>query len=219
MTTDELIAALTRETATDLEALAAERSLRWVNEPNHLQPTCAAVARRLAGERLTVSTTLHPRSPLWPKLGRIDLAFLAGEEPPIAVELKAKAGRDGLAACAWDAVKLAFHLLLGQVATGYLIAATPTSDWERKRRGYEFFLAGTFTTAELREPYLDWWQHWERPGHGYPLGASVPASFLTRPVCAEQFTVNATEWSLRAAAVETIGDEWLEWRPTLDANA
>ena len=213
-TTDELVAALTRETARALDALAAERSLGRVNEAHHLQPLCAAAARRVAGEKVTVSTSLWPRSRLWPSLGRIDLAFLADGELPIAVELKAKAGYDGLAACAWDVVKVAFHLRLGQVGSGYLIAATPTSDWEAKRRGTEFFRAGTFKTVELRDGYLDWWRYWERDGNGYPVGTSIPSSFSTRPVSSEPFTVNATDWHLRAAALEMVGEEWLEWLPT-----
>jgi hypothetical protein len=214
--TDDLIASLTRETAAGLDALAAERALGWVNERDHLQPTCAAAALRIAGEQLTVATSLRPRSPLWPRLAAIDLVFLAGDELPVAVELKAGRGIDGIAACSWDALKLAFLLRLRQVASAYLLAATPTSDWEQELRGTEFFLSGAFTSAALRDPYLDWWRSWERDG--YPVGTSVPTSFSTRPVCSEPFMVNAAEWHLRAVAVESAGEDWLEWAPTLEAT-
>jgi hypothetical protein len=162
---------------------------------------------------LIVSTSLGFKSPLWPRLGRVDLAFVSGEETPIAVELKSGAGRDALVACAWDAVKLAFMLRHQQVSAAYLLAATPASDWAVGLRGTEFFGASSFETQALREPYLDWWRSWERDG--YPAGRQLPATFETRPVTRVSFQVGTTEWVVAVAAVQTDSSEGLEWQPTL----
>jgi hypothetical protein len=165
---DRLLVDLARETAVEVARLACERELARVNERDHLQPSCTRAARTVGSSLprdLIVSTSLGFKSPLWPRLGRVDLAFVSGEETPVAVELKSGAGRDALAACAWDAVKLAFMLRHQQVSAAYLLAATPASDWALGLRGTEFFGASSFHTQALREPYLDWW----RPGNAMAI--------------------------------------------------
>jgi hypothetical protein len=213
---DHLLIDVARETAVEVARLARERELAWVNERDHLQPSYTRAARRVVSSLptdLIVSTSLGFKSPLWPRLGRVDLAFVSGEGTPIAVELKSGAGRDALAACAWDAVKLAFMLRHQQVSAAYLVAATPASDWALGLRGTEFFGASSVDTQALREPYLDWWRSWERDG--YPAGRQLPATFETRPITRVPFQVGTTEWVVAVAAVQTGGSEWLEWQPTL----
>jgi hypothetical protein len=217
---DELVVELAHETARVIAELAAEKELAWVNERDHLQPTCARVARgssTVARNGLAVSTSLRFTSSVWPRLGGIDLAFTSNEGPPVVVELKCGAGNDALAACAWDALKLAYLLQLGNVSAAYLLAATPVADWTFPRRGTEFFTTRAFETMSLLEPYLDWWRAWERDG--YPAGTRVPAGFRTSALCRVPFRMAASDWELAVAAVHAEGDEWVEWASVLSPEA
>ncbi|HVS10943.1 MAG TPA: hypothetical protein VMS76_13830, partial [Planctomycetota bacterium] len=105
-----------------------------------------------------VSTSFRFQSPLWPRLGAVDLALLRSNELPIAIESKCGVGRDAFGPCAWDALKLALGLQGGAVSAGYLLAATTAADWESGHRGSELFGTREFDALELRERYLDWWR-------------------------------------------------------------
>ena len=214
---DAVVTELAEETADRLVRVAADSGLTRINERDHLQPTCAEAARRVASRaavRLSAQTSYRFSSALWPRLGAVDVAFVPERGAPAFVELKAGSGRNALAACAWDAVKLAFALQLGEAAAVYLLAATPASDWVTPGcRGAEFFASDAFETLALREPYIDWWTSWERDG--YPAGSTVPAGFRTRAICGVPLELGAAEWEIRVAAVDVERVEWLDWARTL----
>lgn len=213
---DDLLNELAHETACTLGNLASARRVAPLNERDHLHPSCVQAARNIAQASetpLEATTSLRIISPLWPRLGRVDLAFVSGGAGPVVVELKCGAGRDALAACAWDAVKVAFVLRLGEASAAYLLAAAPRSDWAFPFRGTEFFASRRFETRALREPYLKWWRLWERDG--YPAGIRVPTTFTTRAVSRVPVLVQATEWEIAVAAVHVEGEDWLDWKPTL----
>lgn len=134
---DDRLAVLARETAAELERRAAHEGLSRVNERDHLQPACASAARALAAAwtpPAEVSTGFRFRSDLWPRLGGVDVTLLPVGKKPVAIEFKCGSGRDALGPCAWDALKLAFALQLGEISAGYLLAVTPTSDWALRFR-------------------------------------------------------------------------------------
>jgi hypothetical protein len=98
---EQLIVELAHHTARGVAELAAERELAWVNERDHLQPTCTRVVRSsstVAQSGLVVSTSLRFTSSLWPRLGGVDLALTPSDGPPVVLELKCGAGNDALAA-------------------------------------------------------------------------------------------------------------------------
>lgn len=97
---DDLLTELARETASAVGNLATARRVTWLNERDHLQPSCAHAARNIAQASeapLEATTSLRIISPLWPRLGRVDLAFVSGAAKPVVVELKCGARRDALA--------------------------------------------------------------------------------------------------------------------------
>lgn len=213
---DELLVELARTTAVLLAQRALERGRASINERDYLQPSCVAAARALAAQRddVELAATVRLRSEIWPRLGGIDVALIRHSQPqPILVELKAGTGRDGLIACAWDALKLAFALQLSQTSDAYLLAAAPADDWS-SARGSEFFTDCWFESDALRDPFADGWRTWERDG--YPAGQQVPAAFRTRAICAVPFHVALTRWEIRVAAVH-VDDPWtwIEWSPLL----
>ena len=136
---DDLLTELARETASAVGNLATARRVTWLNERDHLQPSCAHAARNIAQASeapLEATTSLRIISPLWPRLGRVDLAFVSGAAKPVVVELKCGARRDALAACAWDALKLAFVLRLGdrRAIAAHIEARRQDEDFRKRLR-------------------------------------------------------------------------------------
>lgn len=214
---EEWLAELANETARELTRRVATEQLHRINERDHLQPCCSSVARAIAARWVppaTVSTSFRFRSPLWPRLGQVDVALLRGSEPPIAIELKCGGGRDALGPCAWDVLKLALALQSRLVSAGYLVAATTAADWESGHRGSELFGTATFEALELRERFLNWWRQWERLGDPLPL--EVPRRFATRAICRAPFAVGGTRWEARVAAISVTEDERIAWPSTLE---
>ena len=135
----------------------------------------------------------------------------------MAIELKCGSGHDALGPCAWDALKLAFALQIGEVSAGYLVAGTPADDWTLGHRGTELFETGTVESLALRERFLDWWQRWERRGD--PAPAEVPVRFTTQAVAQVPFAVDVGAWELRLAAVAIESGDRIAWPPVLEAPA
>jgi hypothetical protein len=218
-TLDHCLTELATETAAELGRCATRDGLNGLNERDHLQPRCASVARRIA-RRWTppprVSTGFRFSSPLWPRIGRVDIALLLPDTKPVAVELKCGSGRDALGPCAWDALKLAFALQTGEISAGYLLAATPTSDWTRRSRGTELFESAVVDTLLLRERFIDWWRHWERLGD--PTPSAVPRQFITRTVCRAPFEVDRVSWETRVAALTVDHGPQIAWASTLPSS-
>jgi hypothetical protein len=214
-TPDGWLVELADETARELANRANVGRLSRINERDHLQPSCSAAAlialRRIPES--TVSTSFRFRSPLWPRLGSVDIALLRADELPIALELKCGTGRDALGPCAWDALKLALGIQSRLLSAGYLVAATTAADWERGYRGSDFFETGAFEALELRERYLDWWRQWERLDD--PLPVEAPRSFTTQAVCRAPFIVAEVQWELRVAAVTVSTGDRVTWRSAL----
>jgi hypothetical protein len=183
-----------------------------------LQPCCPSVAQAIA-RRWTppprVSTGFRFSSPLWPRLGRVDIALLLPDAKPVAVELKCGSGRDALGACAWDALKLAFALQTGGISGAYLLAATSTRDWTRRFRGTELFETAVVDTLRLREHFIDWWRQWERLGD--PTPSRVPSQFMTRAVCRIPFEVDRDSWEVRVAAITVDDGDQIAWQSTLQS--
>jgi len=139
-TLDLWLTELATEAAAELARRAERDTLSGVNERDHLQPSCTSAARAIARTWTPlpqVSTSFGFSSPMWPRVGRVDIALLLQDEKPIAVELKCGTGRDALGPCAWDALKLAFGLQAEEISAGYLLTATTTSDWAKQFRGAE----------------------------------------------------------------------------------
>lgn len=219
-TPDQLLLHLATETAAELSARATRDRLSRVNERDHLQPSCLYAARAVAAlwaPRSELSTTVPLASPAWPRVGRFDIAFLIPEQKPVAVELKCGTGRDAIAACAWDVLKLAFALQTGVISAGYLMAATTSAEWGRGTRGAELFDTGSIDAQELRERFVDWWKVWERDG--YPAATSVPRASATRAVCQIPFRIGDDSWELRVAAVGVETTDRVPWEPLLQAEA
>jgi hypothetical protein len=217
---DDHLIELARETAADLERRAVRDGLSRVNERDHLQSSCASAARVLAATwtpPAEVSTGFRFRSELWPRLGGVDLVLLYPTEKPVAIELKCGSGRDALGPCAWDALKLCFALQIGEASAGYLLAATPASDWALRFRGAELFETATVEALVLRERFLDWWRHWERLGD--PMPREVPGRFRTRTVGLVPFEVDGRAWELRVAAISVEGRDRIAWLPTREPSA
>jgi hypothetical protein len=221
---DEAIEQLVAQTATALAALALKKQLIKVNERDHLQPSCVQVARELAPgwkPPAQVKTQVRFVSPRWPRLGWIDLAFVTPGRSPVALELKCSAGRDAVAACGWDALKLALLLSEHRVSAGYLVAAAPVDDWQRRINGApmlgaELFADGHLDAFVIRARYMAWWKHWERLGD--PTPNAVPRTLRTRAVCQAPFVVAGANWELRAAAVLVDAAAFIDWPSVLAAD-
>jgi len=137
---EEWLTELANATSRELTERANAALLGRINERDHLQPSCSSVARAIAKHwvpQSAVSTSFRFRSPLWPRLGSVDIALLSGDQPSIGIELKCGGGRDALGPCAWDALKLALGVQSRVLSAGYLLAATTAADWERGHRGSE----------------------------------------------------------------------------------
>ena len=67
-----------------------------------------------------------------------------------------------LGPCAWDVLKNALTLRMGDASAAYLLAATTKTMWDKPVRGAELFAHGQWTAEQLRADYKDWWCHWER---------------------------------------------------------
>jgi hypothetical protein len=213
---EQWLSELANETAREL-AGRARAGLHRINERDDLQPCCASVARAIAARWEpvpAVSTSFRFQSPLWPRLGGVDIAFLRGDEMPIAIELKCGSGRDALGPCAWDTLKLALGLQSGAVSAGYMLAATTAADWQSLHRGSELFGTSVVETLELRGRYLDWWRQWERLGDPLPL--EVPRHFTTRAICRAPFVIASAGWEVRVAAISVSDDERVAWLSTLE---
>ena len=214
---DERLSELVVACAADLALQASANGLTRIIERDHLQPSFSRVARHLAAgwtPPADVSTSLRPRSELWPRLGGIDVALLFPSLDPVAVELKCGSTHDTLAPCAWDALKLAFFSQLGAISAGYLLAATPLSAWRAPLRGAELFETADVDTLALRAGFLDWWRHWERLRD--PLPAAVPSRFATRAVTRAPLALMGEPWELRLAAVRCRTDDRIEWLTTFE---
>jgi len=220
-TLDLWLTELATEAAAELARRAARDTLSGVNERDHLQPSCTSAARAIARTWTPlpqVSTSFGFSSPMWPRVGRVDIALLLQDEKPIAVELKCGTGRDALGPCAWDALKLAFGLQAEEISAGYLLTATTTSDWAKQFRGAELFETTTVVDTErLRERFIDWWRRWERDG--YPAATSVPKEFATRAICRVPFVIDRVQWEVRVAALHVHGTYQIPWPSTLAADA
>lgn len=209
--------------ARELEQLARERGRSAINERDHLGPVATDVIGRT---NPTVAEPLGTRSQAphgldldWPRLGKIDLAL--GDRPylPAFVEMKCGHGRNALAACAWDALKLAFCLDAEVTSAGFLLAAATTDDWLLGIRGAEFFTDADFSTADLHGDFADWWRFWEKDGAserfpaGYHPPRSVPGAFRTLGLCPpETFVVGSMTWELRISKVELLRSEPFAWQ-------
>lgn len=201
-----------------LESVAKERRLEWVNERDHQSK---AVHRALAGSSNITGVTLDGARRVkwpdhWPRVGDIDLIIRTGELRA-AIELKCGAGKDALAACVWDAVKLATALSLGDVHAAYLVAAAPAPRFVIGTRGpddiptcAEFFTApSTWGTADVRQTYRTWFDQWQR--NQDPLPVLVPATFSTRLVSTHHFSVDDAPWQQRVSRVELTDESWYPW--------
>jgi hypothetical protein len=196
-------------TAHELGRLTAERGLSAINEQAHLQPVCAAMARRLANhwaDHPAVIMQLRVAFAAWP-VGDVDLAIGNGDAPAL-LELKCGTGRDATGQCVWDALKLAFAVQCNK-GIGFLLAGAPTSDWAVPRRGTEFFADGPHEAALLRVLYADWWRHWERRSDPQPT--ELPDSFWTEHVHSAAFDVADTPWQLRLAQVFVTSEQRIPW--------
>ena len=212
--------------AREIERLAEDRGLVRINERDHVGPLASEVIGRthptVADPLVSRPQARHGLEAQWPRLGRIDLALGGGPHLPAFIEMKCGSGRDALAACAWDALKLAYCLEAGVSSAGLLLAATTADDWRRPVRGAEFFTDAEFSTEDLYRGYADWWLFWERDGAGshdsagYRPPPSVPGAFRTRQAARpEPFMVGRTEWELRIATVESLHGARFAWRPFL----
>jgi hypothetical protein len=213
---DALVARIATQTAVEISTRAAKLRLHYVNERDHLQPACLLAASTEAA-KYSPPVVAKPgwrfQSPLWPRLGAVDIALMLSEERPIALELKCGGGRHALGPCAWDVLKIAFALQVGAISHGYLIAATRAEDWSRAFPGTELFDSATIDTRVLYERFGEWWRHWE--GLGDPVPRKVPAQMSTRAVCTTPFRVAGVPWQLKVAAVEIDVGEPIIWPPRL----
>lgn len=214
-TLDECLSELATETAAELERRCARDGLNYVNERDHLQPCCASAAREIAGSwtpPAEVSTGFRFRSDLWPRLGGVDVALLFAGQKPVAVELKCGSGHNALGPCAWDALKLAFALQIGETSAAYLLAGTTATDWARRHRGAELFETAAVDTLALRARFIKWWRQWE--GLEDPTPIKVPSRFITRTICIVPFDVGRLAWELRVAAVSVDSSDQIAWPST-----
>lgn len=216
---DALMARLVRLTAVELERVAAEEGLRWVNERDHLakafrevlsaQLPPAGYRPAQPGER-TCSFPDH-----FPRVGDVDALVVADGNLPAWVELKCGSDKYALWACAWDAVKCALGLRLQAASSAFLVAGAPEDLWDAPILGAELFAGGTWQAAELRTTFEEAFRDYEKKGDPQPI--RVPDLIATFPVSSRApFDVGGVRWSLRCVRVQAVGTEWFDW-PRLTA--
>lgn len=145
--------------------------------------------------------------------------FRQPESAPTFLELKCGYGKDCLAFCVWDAVKLAAGLLAGNAEAGYLLAGAPRADWHRPILGAQLFESRTWQTSgrDIRGAYSRWWWRWQiemkygKPNHHIP--GRVAATFDTKKLGSFGFQIAGTAWELRLARVEPALADWHDWQP------
>lgn len=213
---EKLFATACERAGSRLTALARDRGLDYVNERDHLQPIYRKALEETVRDvrpRPSVSLTLdHGLEPLWPALGRFDIALSFGRTATIFGELKSGREVGALSACAWDAAKCVFCLGHGVGAGMLLVAAAPAALWRTRCLGLELFDDGNWDTADVRRRYARGFTRWEKDGY---KPVRLPAAFTTSAVSRAEFPIAGNSWMLGVARVEPLEEEWLDWQPFL----
>ncbi len=219
MRASELLKGLMSETAQRLQALAAERILRRVNERDHLAKCFReTLIEELPGTRYRPARSGERRCNLpehFPRVGDVDALLVPDTGAPVWVELKCDSDRRwALAACGWDAVKSAVGLGRGAASEGYLLAGAPATLWRARILGAELFAGGTWRAEDVRAAFEAPFRSYEELADPRPV--LVPDRFETEAVgTPAAFTVDATAWELRLAQVTVADGGWYAWPPFL----
>jgi hypothetical protein len=205
--------------ASYVAARAADLRLTRINERDHLQPwsfKALKLVMRPSDGPLAVGASLsldYPRR--WPRLGNGDITLTAEGAAPAFLELKCGAKSDALGPCAWDVLKNALTLRMGDASAAYLLAATTKTMWDKPVRGAELFAHGQWTAEQLRADYKDWWCHWEKEGY---VPKHPPARGYSDPLASAPFKVGSIDWELRLSSVTVESHDWFDWEPFASAE-
>ncbi len=130
------------------------------------------------------------------RVGGVDLAIDL-EAGPALIELKWDSAT--LAACAWDAVKLAAALQAGEAQHAFLIAGSPVSGGFQ---GNELLETAEFDPVDLRVRYAREFDYWKRDVKNHPL--LVPRRWHLELKHAAKLEFKGAPWQIRLAELELM---------------
>jgi hypothetical protein len=139
------------------------------------------------------------------QVGGVDLALESGKGSLELIELKWD--RTTLAACAWDAVKLACALQTGQGARGFLVAGSPLGD--EPIRADTLLEDCELEPVGLRREYAAEFDYWRADVKNHPL--QVPAGWAVRKRHSAEFRFKGDPWRIRVAEIEVEGDRMVKF--------
>jgi len=156
----------------------------------------------------------------WPKhfsrVGNVDALVARRHEPArrVFIELKCDYSPKGLHACAYDLVKCAVGLALGDASASYLVAANIKARWDEQVLGVELFDGGSWTAEKIRETYASAFRGYEKLAD--PRPEVIPSTMTTCAVGAPaRVDVAGVPWEIRVCRVEAEPACWFGWRPFL----
>jgi hypothetical protein len=133
------------------------------------------------------------------RVGGVDLAIDL-EEGPALIELKWDPKT--LAACAWDAVKLAAALHAGEAQCAFLIAGSPVSDGFH---GNELLETADFDPIDLRHRYARDFEYWKGDVKNHPL--LLPRCWHLELKHGAALEFKGAPWHIRLAELELTSDD------------
>lgn len=133
------------------------------------------------------------------RVGGVDLA-LDLEDGPALIELKWDP--QTLAACAWDAVKLAAALQAGEGKRVFLIAGSPASDGFH---GDELLETRDVDPIDLRQRYARDFDYWKGDVKNHPL--LVPRSWRLEFKHGATLEFKGAAWQIRLAELEVTSND------------
>ncbi len=219
---EALVVNVVRSCGPALEAWARAHARTYLTEARDLAPV---FAQQLVAA--TEDTRWRPAIPgeravnwpgHFPRVGHVDAVVTnrAAPDDRAFVELKCDSSRRGLWACAWDAVKCAVALRLGDATMAYLLAGSTLARWDQRPLGAELFAGGRWASLELRDRFAEAFTGYERLADPRPM--RVPTEIMTVAVDPPiDLDVAGIPWRLKLCRVEAPGDAWVAWPPFLSA--
>ena len=134
------------------------------------------------------------------RLGDVDIAVTLPGDQLVLIELK-WGGKDALAACAWDVLKLATAQAEGKTSRAVLVAAAPATTWDRGLPGTEFFEAGDWELDPVLRRYESWFEFWRRDVANYPRQVAGAWSTAPLPMYESKFERDDGTWDIRVSEI------------------
>jgi hypothetical protein len=135
------------------------------------------------------------------QVGGVDLG-IRGEDGSLAL-IELKWDRRTLAACAWDAMKLAAALHRRQGDRAFLVAGSPNFD--PPLRGHELLGEGLFSPSALHSKYAREFERWRGDVQNRP--SRVPAGWRLLPLHSSSLRRREVDWEIRLSELILTSDE------------